>query len=445
MGPFFSGDRTTSEHVENENTASVEPVNTSDAGALFILKCVAVPTAAMFSALSLPLSIIAVEKRFFPDINTSLDLKILQTLLPYSVLVGFRTWLLWYRIGQRLDGQPDKVIERLSDTQEDASMAVFAAMMANISGFTNGFLVMLLVLQKTNAITAGIAGIALGLLSYITDLLTDVADAFRKYVEVQDAQGKHIHPLFKQKIIQDVFQSHIEKLGVFLREALPIVVGVIRSQTTAKVVSSLLEHKISDTKIRIINLFLCLMVYEASACFAKFDVIQLHDNLKACGLVNFNLENTLVNAQHKPVRLLGKLVNGELLIDIFQALKMSVTSRVNAAYAFATIGFITLIFTAFQSYVSSTNTQAVQDDKEGLLMHYYLGEKKALAIAPNVLIGTAVSAVMLGAVGLFAQKRTIREYIENQPIPARENQVLPTQVAENDIEAQDNVVVSFFL
>jgi hypothetical protein len=450
IGPYFTDDPIddpTSDPIEDEaspvevmtieNALALDVIKSSDINdtwSFFLLKCIAVPTAAMFSSLSLPLSMIAIEKRFFPDINISLEQKILQTLLPYSALVGFRTWLLWYRIGQRLDGKPDEAIEVSSDTQDSASMVVFAGMMANISGFTNGLLLAFLLLQKTNKLTACAAGLALGSLSYTTDLLTDVADAFRKYVETQQVQGKQIHPFFKQKIIKCVFQSHIEKLGVFLREVLPIITAIIRSQATVQVTRRLFENEMSETKLRVLHLFLGVIVYESSAYFAKFDVIQLHDNLKACGLVNFDLENTLVNAQSKPVRFVGKIVNGQLLIDTCQRLGLSLKNSVDAAYLFAAVGFIAVIFTAFQTYVSSTNSQAVQDDKEGLLMDYYLGEKAALDIAPSALLGTISSAVILGAVGLFSQTGTLKQYAKSRSTQDRANQVLPSQ--ETDVEGQ---------
>lgn len=47
------------------------------------------------------------DKRFLAQANSSMQQKLLQTLIPYSGLVGFRTWLLWYKIGKRLDGKAD--------------------------------------------------------------------------------------------------------------------------------------------------------------------------------------------------------------------------------------------------------------------------------------------------------------------------------------------------
>ena len=337
---------------------------------------------------------------------------------------------MWHRVGARLDGKADQEININVESKQDAPKAVIIAMVANCAAFTNGFIIALHQMQNTSPIAACSAGFFLGGLNYAAELTTDVADAFRKYVESEKKKGREIHPFFKQQLVQDLFEHHIEKFGMFLREAYPLITGIIRSRASADMLERLLQDKISPAQLSILKVITCLMIYQSSAYFAKFDVIQLHDNLNACQLHNFPLENTLTKASCSPIKMIGELANGQLLMKILRKMKLSIDNSVNTIYAFAALGFMTLIFSILEAYISSTNQQAVEDNKEGLLLNYYFGKETAQNIAPAAFIACTCIATTLGAVGIFSQTATIKKYANSQPQTANTPQVFVTNTTE---------------
>ncbi len=402
---------------QNQNMATAASQTDDIHCRLFLFKSLAVPLAAIFSSISLPLSILAIEKKLTPSANLSIEQKLSQTLIPYSVLVCFRFWLLWYRIGARLDGKPDETIETILQAHDDASWIVTAGMIANISAFTNGLLLAFHQLQDSSHTTTFSVGVSLGLLSYTSDLLTDVSDAFRKYTEEQKKLGNHISPIFKQKIIVILLDNHLnniashiwqhlpnstqaqlqswkkniidalknsdhllanktiqllekfesqsslKSIAILLREALPVITGFIRARATAEVMANLLEMKLTESQLKVFNILLGILVFEASAYYAKFDVIQLHDNFEASQLPNFPLDNALVSSKRSLLRFVGKLSSGQLLVDTFQKMKLSINNSVNALYGFATIGFMSLIFTILEAYVTTKNKEPTQENE----------------------------------------------------------------------------------
>lgn len=442
---------TQSEHGAPTITPVLDTPSHFPSWPLIATKTIMSPTAAIFSSLSVPISIIAIEKRFYPNAHLSLEEKLIKTMVPYSISVVFRTWLAWYRIGARLDGNADMpIISSIQD--EDRTVVVIAGMIANISAFNNGLLIAFLQFKNASNTTALTAGFLIGTLNYIAELLTDVGDAFRKYSEKQKHHGKDIKPFFKQKLIQYVFEHHIEKYGMLLREVLPIIHGIIRAKSTADIIDMLFESKLDRRALNLLKLIFAISSYQASAYFTKFDLIQLHENLKACQLPNFPLENILARSPNAPIRSLGKLLNGQLLLDGFQkafcAIENSIDYSVNCAYVFASIAFMTLIFSILQEYVSSIGNQAVREDNQGLLMSYYFGSDAAIEVAPKAFIGCVCAAVTLGAVGIFAQTATIKKYAKQRALEPYQAQIMPEHQSQqninpDDIEAIDDRVMAF--
>lgn len=259
-----SSNETDLEPLES-STFSLTPIMTA-------LNPLIIPTFAMLSSLSLPLFIIAVQEKYAAETPHSLEQKIFQPLLPYLGLIAFRSWFLWNKIGHRINGKPDEHIRESEDSDLDDPWHVLAALIANTSSITNAFLLTFILLPEAEPALLWSAAMTLGFLSYTTDLLTDVPDAFRKHTEQK--RPKTIKPFFKQKFIEPLFNKKVLYFAVFLREVLPIVNGLIRAQVTTQTVAALLEDSASEKVIMLVTIPLGLITYSASAYFAKFDLID---------------------------------------------------------------------------------------------------------------------------------------------------------------------------
>lgn len=415
----------------NTQNINTESQDFDDSWLLFVAKCITTPLGAAFSSLSLPLTIIALERRFTPNANSTFLIKLAKTMPAYGFLFGFRTWLLWYRIGKRLNGKKDEKITEIHPDAEHAPMAVTAAMIANISAFCNGFILMMHLLNDSHPAAACSFGVCIGTLNYFVDLLTDVGDGFRKYSETKKKQGIHIQPFFRQKIIQYFFTHHIEKFGWFLREVFPVITGIIRSQTAVGIVDDLLHEKMSSLSLQILKAVLGFLVYETCAYFARYEVIQLSQNLTFAQLPNFNPDNAFSQSEIKPIRIIGKVANGELLIDTFQKSKLSPANSVYASFVFASLGFSFLIYTVFVAYLVTTDREAAANNQEGLLVNYFLSDDVALSFSRTAIISAITIAIpiILGSGYTFSQTGTLRDYQEDKQSISR-----PNQVAVDDME-----------
>ena len=402
---------------------------------LHALKIVTIPMFAALSSLSLPMFIILIEQRYHSEENSTLVQKILQPLVPYLTLVAFRTWFLWNLIGHRLNGQHDADISQVNESSEDAPWHVLAALIANTSSFTHALLLAFIIFPKNNPALLWSGTLTLATFNYTTDLVTDVVDAFRKHVEQKQLQGLTIKPFFKQAYVHVLFQNHIEKYGLFLREALPMISGIIRSQVATQSMSAMIEPYVSQTGVKLINVPLGLATYSATAYFANYELIQLRDNLEAASHKTFKIENQLSQSSVRAFRVIGKIQNGQMFIDLLKKLKFSIKTSVNITFIFAAIGLMTLLQNALHEYVSSTNFAAVEAGEEGLVMSYYFGKEKAIEYAPSIEIGVGCIAVSLGVLGVFARAPTLHKYAKNT-----DSHLLPNHVAatNNDTAIEEH-------
>ncbi|MDF1645487.1 MAG: hypothetical protein P1U61_00690 [Legionellaceae bacterium] len=373
------------------------------------LTTVAVPTFAAFSSLSLPIFIILLEESLAEQNNISREQKILAPLVPYLALVSLRTWLLQNSIGHRMNGRKDADVELYNGTFQDAPSHMLIALFANVSSITNALLVAYVGLSDAHPALLWTGAITLGCLNYTTDLLTDVVDAFRKHVEYKKAQGQHIAPFFKQKWGGEFIHKHAACFSIILREVLPVLSGIIRSQVTRDTVTSMLKTTVSENAVNVINIPVGFLAYWGTAYAAQFELNQLKDNFTAAGTA-FITENQLSQSSVPALRLMGKVLSGQILIDTFKQLKLSTRASVNITLIFSAIALMALLQKALNEYVSSNNPEAVRAGEEGLVMNYCVGEEEALRLAPDIAIGITCVSVSLGAISMFAKSANLHEH-----------------------------------
>ncbi|NDH67508.1 MAG: hypothetical protein EBY22_06295 [Gammaproteobacteria bacterium] len=395
------------------------------------LKIFAVPIFAALSSLSLPILIVLMNRQPNQPRNLSLEQKILEPLVPYLCLVTLRTWLLWNSVGHRLNGRVDASIQPHDDQSENDPTHVAVALVANTASFTNALLAAFAILSNAPPALLWAGSITIGTLNYTKDFFTEVVDAFRKHVESRNQVGQRIKPFFKQKPIDKVTNS-AEYFGLVLREILPIASGIIRSQATTQTTASFLATRVSNREISAINIPIGLLVYWSTAYFTRFDLVQFRDNLKAAGK-QFVIDNTLSQSSHRPLRLMGKISSGQILIDLLQRIKISRSGSVNVTLMFSIIGMAALIQKALHTYVSSTNSVGVEADNEGILMNYAFGQRSASRLAPDIAVGIACVSISLSVVGTFARSAILHKQAQ-ELTPNQET----TQIAIIDTDEERN-------
>lgn len=229
------------------------PQSTTTTPLVKTLKVVAVTTFALFSSLSLPILIILIQQQTDSQKTRSIAQKILYPLVPYVILVALRTWLLWNSVGHRLNGRIDADIQPSHANAENDPVHVAVLVFANSASFTTAILGGYAIFSNATPEGRWTAAIILGCLNYTKDFFTEVVDAFRKHVESRLQLGQHIKPFFKQEYIEHVLNS-AEKFGLVLREILPIISGIVRSQATTQTLASVLATKVSSHAVIALNI-----------------------------------------------------------------------------------------------------------------------------------------------------------------------------------------------
>jgi hypothetical protein len=385
---------------------------------LEVSKIMITPIFALCSALSLPIVMILAQQEFSPDRTLSLEQKILLPLVPYLILVSLRTWLLWNSIGQRLNGKPDTEIMASDEHFTDEPMHVLAVCLANTSSFTQALLAGFLISNKLQPAVKWGFGIILGMANYPVDLVTQGVDAFRKHSESKQNHGQHIHPFFKQKYIRQWITPYSKNLGIVIREALPVISGIIHSKTTIQALNSYLSMRLSSPALTIIKLPTFMMVYWATAYATRFDLVQFKENIKASGQ-DFVVENCLSQSAKTPIRICGQITSGQILPELLKLSKMSLSSAVNTTLLFYACGQVITLQQALHQYISSSNASAIHSGQEGLMATYLFGENQALHLAPKLEIGVTCIAISLGVLGTFAKSATIHNHARSTEITHR--------------------------
>lgn len=380
-----------------------------------VLKTVVVPIFALFSSLSLPILIILIQNQPTMQEPRSLEDKILKPLLPYAMLVALRAWLLWNSVGHRLNGRVDAEIQPAIADAENDPVHVTSAILANSATFTTEMLGALVILTNAPPIVRWTGAVFIGGLNFTKEFFTEVVDAFRKHVESKLQRGRHIKPFFKQKYIEHSLDS-ARNFGFVLRDTLPSITGIIRTVVISQSLKSALKNHASSQAITGLNIPLGMLIYWSSAYATRFDLVQFRDNIQAAGK-RFNINNTLSHSGIKPVRIVGKIVSGQILIDLLLMLRLSTKASVNVTLFFNALGLMTFLQKALHTYVSSRDSAAVATGNEGIVMTYMFGQATQHRIAPAMEVGIACVAVTLSALGTFARSATLHKQAELEAHP----------------------------
>lgn len=373
---------------------------------LHILKLSSVSALANASSLSVPIFIILVNQ-LDKTAQSSLEQKIIEPLFPFLLIMSCRTWLLWNFMGHRLNGQIDEHILIPDESFTQAPLPVIIGYLANIASFTNAFLVGYAMKLHHDDSFKWIPAILLGSLNYLTDLYIQVLPAFRKHVESQQTHKQHLLPFLQQRC-NWLLDKYALSISTLIRELLPIVRGIIWTKATI----TFLETNIypNSSFIRPLNIPLGMIIYSCSAYSTRFEIVQLRDNLIVSGK-EFDTETLFSNYGLSLITMLAKASNGQLFIDGLNKLGVSTKTSVNISLVITIFVLTALQQGLFHSYLSSAETTSSNNNEpQGLLMQYILGNQKAFDLAPSIEIALLCIATILSITATYAKSAIIHQY-----------------------------------
>lgn len=395
---------------------SVTNEESPDSSYFKILILGTVGTIAIASSLSIPIFIILIAEL---DKKSSLsdEQKIIEPLLPYIIFLSARSWLVWNFIGHRLNGQVDKDIPEANEHFLQSPHHVALGYIANISSFTNAFLVgYALKLQHQETLNV-IPAILLGCLNYLTDIYIQILPAFRKHAEYKHRHHQNIMPFLKQHL-NWLLDKYALNFSATIRELLPIFRGLVWTKATISMMNNSVYPLVNTDIIRLLNVPLVFLIYSSSAYSTRFEFVQLKDNLKASG-TEFDTESRLYQTQIPAIIFLAKLTNGQVLMDLLKKMDIPTHHAIHICLFPIILALTSLQRDLFHNYLSAV------DESQGLLMRFLLGQKRAADLAPKLEVPLLCLTIVISIAATYARAAVLKKYAHERELP----RVLP------DIEA----------
>lgn len=366
------------------------------------------PALALFTTISLPIFIIYVNEQ----VNSQGKAKsVSDVLLPaffWLLLAMNRQWLVWNNVAHRSDGREDNEIEVVSNVQRQDPWHVVIALIANTPSATNALLVVFSVLSSANPVAAWGLAIVLSVINYVSDMLTDLPSTYRKHAEVCEMRGQAVLPLFEQALVKSFYDRALCP-ALVVREVSPVLNGIIRSAAIVSVLNAL------DSQALLTAIVGILMYCSTAYTITNFEIAQLKDSMHAAGQ-EFELANAWSRSSHLPLRIVGRFLSGQLLMDALKKCKLSSQNSVNLMLSISALGLIAIVHRALHDYVSSDNSA-----DQALVTRFLVGPEKAVEIGKDAEFFMRGTAVALGTLGTFKSWATVQKEARDYDLPVRVN------------------------
>jgi hypothetical protein len=366
------------------------------------------PVLALFTTISLPIFIIYSDEYFSRQAKTASTLDILAPLLPWLFLATNRQWLVWNNVAQRANGLEDNEIQVASSVQRRDPLHVVIALIANVSSATNALLVAFSGLSDINPVVTWLIAIMLSALNYLSHMLTDLPATFRKHAEVCEVRGQAVLPLFEQPLVKFFYDRALYP-AIVLREITPVLNGIIRSAATVSVLDAL------DAPAVLMAIVGVLMYCSTAYVITNFDIAQLKDSLHATGQ-EFELTNAWSRSPRLTLRLIGRFLSGQLLIDALKKCKLSTENSVNLTLSISALGLMAVVQRALHDYVSSDNSAAIEAGEQALITRFLAGPERAAEVGKDIEFVMQGTAVILGSLGTFKSWATVQKEARNADV-----------------------------
>ncbi len=381
-----------------------------------------------FSSLSMPILGMVLNQRFSATQNLSIQQKALVPAILFLICAPARVWLLWNTSKPRVSGS---VNAEMNNTlrgffRPDIHRSLLA-IAGNQASLANSILVSTAILDQSPLIAQWIGITIFVKLCYIVDILNEVVDGFENHVATRRRSHDYIAAFSKQPYVGTLFRTTYYRRPV--RELYPALHGMIGAFAVAQTSKSLLSNQL--IAIRVI---LAAVTYLGCAHFTRSKLARYRDNLQAAG-EQVAIDNSLIQSSVAPIHYLGKVISGEILVDILTQLKLSPRASIVITLAFAALGITAVYIKVFHTYISSTHLQALASGQEGIAMNYLLGHQHAAQIAPKLEIAMACVAIIIGIKEAFSNISVLQQEYEQGA-----QHITPYEIEQLDDEVNDDVV-----
>lgn len=342
--------------------------------------------------------------------EASLATKIAVPLSVWTPVAVASLWFQWYFNGRRADGLVDaRVMLGVLDSQETPGL-LGVALLASLPNLLDAVLYAYAIRPQPDAVFVLMAA-TLGVCKWLTWCLTDLQAAWRKLTE-----GTHIKPLSEQYWVKALYHN-AHGLNILLREILPPVMGLVYLQAFFRAMQAV-------SAFPLVNGLLALLVYQGVALTGRnFQIRQNHDC--SFGAAAFAMQGALAGADSLSLRVIGRLLNGQLLDDALTKLRLSAKVRTAITLTLNGLGFTTVLQRMLTTYVVSNNPVAVAKAQEAFVLRYYASEATALAVGQHLVPAVLPIAIALASVQAYVRAATVEDQILKDQRQPRIIQVVP--------------------
>lgn len=421
------------ERINAANTAinAVELSESSSSAVLHSLKVTAAaimtPPLGVISGISVPILSTLILRSNFNKGNIGLTSKLIALLLPWIIMSIPQTWFVWNYLGRRIINGNDALIPTQTDNLANDNFHVALELMANVSNFFNGFLVSHSVFGNKNIGLVILAGMIIGTINFIVNMLTEVPISFRQHAQYCDEQGKAIKPIFKQPLVEG-FYNQAKKLGIFMREVYPPVNGIIRTVAGVQTLNTFINPTTPIARFLLGLSTAPLMYTSTSYVCTYFDVAHLRDNMRATGDV-FSLENAFSQNESTAIRAVGRTLNGGILLDGLEKIGISVKMSLVFLLAVNVFSFFSLILNILHQYISTDNASRIVNCEEAQMTCFLAGEEEARNIGNLI---EPVVVALAATLGFFSTAARVKKVYDNtSEVQYRNTNIVQVRPANN--------------
>lgn len=352
------------------------------------------PVIALLSAISPLIFTIYLLKQGNPEIESSE--KIALPMAVWALVASAQFWLQLHLLARRGDGLVDAPVS--TSAQRDDVPHVALALLASTTALLNGVVVMISA-NPSNALRLSVGATILGSFDWLAWMMGDLQATWRKYTE-----GTDIKQLRQQPIVNHLYRS--EKLNIVVRELYPVVTGIVRAQAFYQALQGLLPQ---TGGAKALAFALSALIYEASALTTRnFEIQHMHD----CSDGSYSMQSYWVESALNPVRFLGKTINGQLLADGLEKLHFSPLASARVIATLNAVGLAALIQRVFTNNITSSDLAKVQNGTEAMVLEFYAGVERAVALSKKIAPLTIGLAIFLPAIQAYTRITMVAEQIK---------------------------------
>lgn len=340
---------------------------------------------AELNAFSWPSFIAWVIRRIDKNENLSPQQNALATAIIWQIMALFELGIQYYLNIPRASGEKDPAIKSV-EGENDARFATFGITLSVISQILGGIIAMLAInLAAADAELFGylVLGFLVGCTQALAFLMSDAQTLWLSFM-ASKPEHERIKHITRQPGLRRLF-ANAEKIALVGRELYPPLMAGLGSyfvyclgEITATELG--FTEKDKTRLLETISSFLPLVYQGSAAVHRKFDVYNMIKGLEAINIIIEEIPYLMRKERHPLVRYLGYILYGQAMANAIIKLGELFSTGKNTAVKIASI--VELLFHATTTYaqtyresvayVASSDSNAVEQNKAGLLLSLYV-------------------------------------------------------------------------